>query len=756
MAAAEVARLVARLEADVRDFDRDIKKATKRLDGLEKQTKQSNAAMKKTGGAMGGLTKGVKAFGAAVAASFAVKAVVDFAQASVSAAVDLNESINAVNVTFGEAAEGVKELGRTAAENLGLANSEFNSLSVQFSAFVDKIAGSSGQSVVQVLKDLTQRAADFASVMNIDVAEAARLFQSGLAGETEAVRKFGVDLSAAAVNAKALALGLAESSSALTEQDKILARYELLMEQTEKTSGDFANTSDDLANAMRRLSAKFEDAKAKVGEALIPTLESLIPLGEDIIGVLADMGLGLGLLTGSIDGVEVAVRRANLGLKKGEDGFDGLLKSVDNLRKGFVPLKPSDIIDFGRFGENLGLPGVDLTFVDSITAETVALLEGFDDLGGAFGITQDNLNRLNTDGFRRAALEMGFTKDALQLLIDLIQRDVQANVTKDILKKTQETRDAVLDGTDAILNLPPPNPEVAIRFSLLGTAAEQAARAIELAHNKLRAFTDPVFAATDAARAFAEGEEVLAAALAKHGEDSDEAVEAGLAQLGNYVDLIGAAKELAKVTGKGLATALRELGKKAEIPDAIIESIIASLDEFDGKAAEAELIVDMAEEDQAELDRWMAINDTPSNESTTELKYVERNPAALERFLLANDTTVTTVLNYEEKNRAALNRFLAVNTGPGGPSSDSSQVIDRSGDATFKGFATGGVVPGPIGKPMVAVVHGGEEVRTPAQQQAGGGVQIGPFHIGEMTEDLLDETIEDLLGASLTLNAETR
>ena len=37
------------------------------------------------------------------------------------------------------------------------------------------------------------------------------------------------------------------------------------------------------------------------------------------------------------------------------------------------------------------------------------------------------------------------------------------------------------------------------------------------------------------------------------------------------------------------------------------------------------------------------------------------------------------------------------------------------------GFALGGVVPGAIGAPMLAVVHGGERVQTPAQQAAGVG-----------------------------------
>ena len=40
-------------------------------------------------------------------------------------------------------------------------------------------------------------------------------------------------------------------------------------------------------------------------------------------------------------------------------------------------------------------------------------------------------------------------------------------------------------------------------------------------------------------------------------------------------------------------------------------------------------------------------------------------------------------------------------------------------NAHIPGFATGGIVPGAIGAPTLAVVHGGERVLTPAQQRAG-------------------------------------
>ena len=41
-----------------------------------------------------------------------------------------------------------------------------------------------------VINDLTTRAADFASVMNIDVQEASTVFRSGLSGETEPLKRF--------------------------------------------------------------------------------------------------------------------------------------------------------------------------------------------------------------------------------------------------------------------------------------------------------------------------------------------------------------------------------------------------------------------------------------------------------------------------------------------------------------------------------------------------------------------------------------
>ena len=259
-----IAKAYVEVEPDLKGFSKD----------LEKQVGDAaDNAGKKGGG------KVADAFGKAAKAGLAIGAVAigAFAANAVSQASNLGESINAVNVTFGDAAAGVLKLGEDAATAVGLSNSEFNGLAVQFSAFATTVAGEGGN-VSGTLDDLTTRSADFASVMNIDVKDAAGIFQAGLAGETDGLKKFGIDLSGAAVEAYAMANGIGEAGRELTEQEKVQARYGALMEQTAKTQGDFANTSGSFANQQRILKAQFADMSAEVGAVLIPIMSSLFSI----------------------------------------------------------------------------------------------------------------------------------------------------------------------------------------------------------------------------------------------------------------------------------------------------------------------------------------------------------------------------------------------------------------------------------------------------------------------------------------------
>jgi hypothetical protein len=255
----------------------------------------------KTGGAAlgAGLVGGLKVagvIGAALGIASAASDVANYFSDSIGLASDLQESANALSVTYGEQAGAIGKLGDTAADRLGLSKIAFNDLATRFSSFAGTIAGEGGD-VVGVIDDLTTRGSDFASVYNLEAADALQLFQSGLSGESEPLRKFGLDLSAAAVEAFAMANGIGESGRELTEAEKVQARYGLLMESTEKTAGDFANTQDGLANSTKTANARFEDAQAAIGEALLPAAEKfadwMLKDGVPLVEKLADVFIKL-------------------------------------------------------------------------------------------------------------------------------------------------------------------------------------------------------------------------------------------------------------------------------------------------------------------------------------------------------------------------------------------------------------------------------------------------------------------------------
>jgi len=197
-------------------------------------------------------------------------------------AVALGESVNAVNVVFGDGAADILAYGQNAAKSVGLANAEFNQMSTITGALL-KDTGLSMEDVAKQTITLTERAADMASVFNTDVSDAMSAINQAIRGETEAIRRYAGDVTDATINQHLLAKGLEITTADMTEQEKRLARIEVLMAQTAVTAGDFQNTSDSLANQQRILAAQFQDMSAKLGKQLIPVFQEVLKVVQPII-----------------------------------------------------------------------------------------------------------------------------------------------------------------------------------------------------------------------------------------------------------------------------------------------------------------------------------------------------------------------------------------------------------------------------------------------------------------------------------------
>lgn len=216
-----------------------------------------------------------------------VESVTNFVSGSVEAFSNLNESVNAVGKVFGNNAGEIKRWGEQNANSLGLSTRAFNELATPLGALL-KNAGLSLNDTTQWTEKLTERAADMASVFNTDVSTALEAIQAGLRGESDPLEQFGVSLSAAKVEAEALAETGKKQASALTDQELATARLNLIMNQTKDVAGDFRGTSDGLANSQRIAAAKTEELQAQIGQKLAPAVLLLTQAKLKLTEVIAD------------------------------------------------------------------------------------------------------------------------------------------------------------------------------------------------------------------------------------------------------------------------------------------------------------------------------------------------------------------------------------------------------------------------------------------------------------------------------------
>lgn len=245
-------------------------------------------------------------------ATIALGAVGVAAYSVVNSASDLNESVSKTGVIFGESAGDIERFADTAAKELGLSKRAALDAASGF-AILGQGAGLTGKDLTNFSTDLTGLASDLASFNNTSTDEAITALAAGLRGESEPLRRFGVLLSAAAVEAKAMEMGLAKTTKEITDQDKVLARQALILEQTTKQQGDFARTADGAANKQRALAAEVENTKAKIGQGLLPAYQSLLEALIPVVswtGENAEMMTKLGIAVAGVSGTIIALNYA--------------------------------------------------------------------------------------------------------------------------------------------------------------------------------------------------------------------------------------------------------------------------------------------------------------------------------------------------------------------------------------------------------------------------------------------------------------
>jgi hypothetical protein len=263
-------------------------------------SKQAKTGLQGSAKAVSGFKDQAVKAGAALAGAFAATKIVSFAQDTVRAASDLNETMSKTQQVFGASAAGVLDWSKNSASALGQSQQSALDAASTF-GILGKAAGLTGGDLTGFSTGLTQLASDMASFSNTTPDEAVAALGAGLRGEAEPLRKYGVLLDDATLRARALALGIITTTkTALTPQQRALAAQAEIMAQTKDQQGDFARTSDGLANSQRILAAQMQDTKASIGQAMLPAIQAVLPVLKAMMEVVQSLGPAFPILVAGI------------------------------------------------------------------------------------------------------------------------------------------------------------------------------------------------------------------------------------------------------------------------------------------------------------------------------------------------------------------------------------------------------------------------------------------------------------------------
>ena len=686
--AVNVATLTARLEADIRDFDRDMKTARRRLDDIEKGAGKANRGM-------GLLKSGMLLAVSAVA----LRKMKQFGQEVIGLAVDAEEAASAFKTTFGSAVGRASKFVDEFAHKAGFAEFELQQLMATTGNVIQGLGAT--EEVSELLSEqMATLAGDVASFSNAAGGAPAVLkaLQSALTGEREALKTYGIVVSETDVVERALLTTHKESAGELTKLDRAMATLAIATERAGKAVGDLDRTQDSSANTMRRINAMVVEMKKNIGEELMPAVEMFLPILEELI-----LSLGPKL----VDSVQTSLKYLlAIGGIFNED-----MRHAANL-VGVTQQLNEEWLD--------GASGVDKFYNGMRELDRVgSLTEGnFKAIAKSLGLTNKETH-FAAEAMRDYLTQMGIPTDRIDEWIRSLNYELNAQTTGafhagDAMRRHGR---ALQEAKDQTKDLVPITDEMVGALGDIGDSARTAGRA----------FRDDLVAEMSGFLSFFEKAPAQAKITLKEMEttwiDNQKIME-------RYW---GAIRKLAEGGFDDLVKEARDWG-----PEYVgqIEKIAASAEE----SAKFEGMIENARD--AMFGTGDAITEALGIEKAAWVAaFFEAGEAmgvALQAALLGGNRLAALSAAGLTLRQAVQYGLIPKETtlNPTGPEGAGGGYMTKNPFATKpaaipEGYASGGIVPGPIGKPQLAVVHGGEEV-TPVG--GGGSVVINQY----ITDDFRD------------------
>lgn len=231
----------------------------------------STAAIEETDSKLGKLGTTASKAGALLKGGLLVGGVaaVALGKQAYDAASNVQQAFGALESVYGKSAESAKRWAKSAASDVGLAQSDYANLSALLGSQLTNMGRSQAEAATQSNK-LIKLGADLAATYGGSVADAVEAVSSVLKGETDPIERYGVSIKQSDIAARLAADGQDKLTGNALKAATATAALGLITTQTASAHGEFAKEADTAAGQQARLAANVENLKARLGAGLLP------------------------------------------------------------------------------------------------------------------------------------------------------------------------------------------------------------------------------------------------------------------------------------------------------------------------------------------------------------------------------------------------------------------------------------------------------------------------------------------------------
>ena len=340
----------------------------KELDSLKTQLNKTEKTVTKT---TGGIKKALSSLTKGFTVTAIVYGLLKVGKQAVQTASDLQEVQNVVDVSFGSMSAEVDKFAENAIKQFGLSKLSAKQFASTFMAMSNGM-GVAAEAGKNMSLNLTALAADMASFYNVEQDVAFTALKSVFTGETESLKRFGIVMTEANLEAYALSQGITKSYSAMSQAEKVALRYSFVLNATKNAQGDFARTSNNWANQVRILKEQFKELAGIIGNGLLKVLQPLIILLNKVLGLAISVANAISQAFGGKKIKESSTSVGNMASGMGDiasgaedtsSGLESADKSAKKLKRtlaGFDQLNVLSTSDSGS-STSSGAGGGDIT-----------------------------------------------------------------------------------------------------------------------------------------------------------------------------------------------------------------------------------------------------------------------------------------------------------------------------------------------------------------------------------------------------------